>query len=669
MKSSDDILEIASKRSFTNDELSEIMKEASLSSNPEVLNAILENYWNNEGFDHEAISILASNDEAMKNDSFNKGVGSIFAGKFWRFRDPTEVIEILTQYPSLRKAVPSAISAAETEYFELFQVLSLLSGIPDLMAEQETQDAISKRIDEIATVFENEQPFEEHSLWQAVLAISLIPTVFENDKIKEALLGKADFFAKYIFDVTRGPYDDDVGGWVASCLLAIPYLVTNGAINAGISFRMQKDPLVKSLIANTNLRDMYMTREMIRRNGLDAEEKLTDNEVQTMAETIRQSDIPGVIISEVFNFEDLYQKKEIQKAIEERLGDIAQEIESANTWYDMPPIWPIHDVPAIMKDKRIVNATAQKIETIMDGFRFPSEKEVLRFRGILGGKIKLEKNRQLPVKYERKDERYGTDDDVEWFSHNELTIDLSNRTIIKLDLAQLSKFWNMKKLSLKRNSIRSMDVSPLLHCIRLQEIDTDPTTDLLLDPLYKYVDWPAWVSRMEDSLTWIRYDDLVRSSAAGWVEVENKLILALEKNPKMIFAHQVGLLDGIGLRDLVHYDGNILDAVVGYRGTRAMSQLFAMQRARVDYYEIRNEIVTKIREDLEKRVNEPYNLGIVLFSLKSLGSEALERISKPVLKAFGIQPSVSGADLLKVLDNAPSNLTRSQLTDHIRSSI
>jgi hypothetical protein len=168
-------------------------------------------------------------------------------------------------------------------------------------------------------------------------------------------------------------------------------------------------------------------------------------------------------------------------------------------------------------------------------------------------------------------------------------------------------------------------------------------------------------------LNWIRYDDQVRSSPAGWVGIENKLIHALERDPKLVFAHQVGLLDGIGLQDLVHYDGNILDAVVGYRGTRAMAQLFVMQRSRVDYYEIRNEIVTKIREDLQKRENEPYNLGIILLSLKSLDSEALDRIAKPLLKSFGVRlDGKTGADLLRILENVPSNLTRSQLAEHVR---
>jgi len=160
-------------------------------------------------------------------------------------------------------------------------------------------------------------------------------------------------------------------------------------------------------------------------------------------------------------------------------------------------------------------------------------------------------------------------------------LDISHNEIKKLDLSPLIKCSNLTELYLQFNNMRSLDVTPLLMCPKLKRVDTRGTKKrlvgaadfdkkikkptLFIDPLFKIAiqnNYPAWfdLTKSKTKISVVSYEQIV--SEKGWryvKEIVARTINMVEGNLKQTVP--ASFLEAIKMKELVGYDGTILDVI------------------------------------------------------------------------------------------------------------
>ena len=655
----------------------DVIEHSDFSNIVEVMNDFLHN---TEEFQSETYEKILDNPVWLDISELQEYLGWRIEPYFWRFRNFAEFQEEYSKNPRISKFIPLALRGAEAEYFTTFHLCSLFQHTPELVSDPEIEKAALTRVENIAEVFKKGEHFDHEGLWEAVLAIAKIPYLINHSSIKEALLGLNDFFAGYVFGADVGPFQGEVAAPNASAMLVVPYLTTDPLLQIALAYRIKEMKFTQEALDLPEFVEqlpLMYTCPLIclhfKKIGINLEGKncpeVTQSDIEAYADALMKTKWPGVVAHGLFEFPGIYETDVIQKAIEHRCEDIAIKIETASSWYDAPMVWWFHDIPEILSHPRVKNAIRSNIDLLMNQFNTRTEEEHNHYRDILLGNISQPKRGTITVRY--YDE--GGKETATYIHQDEVHVECSNEGITNIKLDQFSSFPKMQKLSLNGNPIDELDLSAFVDFHNLEELDVDGMTNLVIDPMFKFVDWSPALVNLRNRISWQDYRITSRPKYTGtdyylgWIHIETKFMTALSRMNKMKYMLQMGMLFGLGLSHLAAFDGELLELAVD-RSKRS-HPVMLMSRMQDDIESIIENIENGIDVYNKENSKSPYNIQGFIDGMKELSPSVRMRAQIAFIGGLGL-PQLAGYDgnLVEVLESLslPEDATMSKVTTRIQ---
>lgn len=230
----------------------------------------------------------------------------------------------------------------------------------------------------------------------------------------------------------------------------------------------------------------------------------------------------------------------------------------------------------------------------------------------------------------------------------------------------------MEKLSLQGNQIDELDVSSLVLYQNLMEFNIGGRTKLLIDPMFKFVDWCPALVKLRESISWQDYEvtsapKLSQNMYLGWVNVENKFMSAVSKMNDMKYMLQMGMLFGLGLSHLAAFDGNLLELAVDEEKRR--HAIMIMARMQDDIEKIRSDVENGISSYNDENTTSSYNIRGFIDGLKALTPAVRMRAQIAYIGGLGL-PELAGydGDLVEILEalQLPEDASFSKVTERVQ---
>ncbi|MHA2022279.1 MAG: hypothetical protein ACTSWQ_01315 [Candidatus Thorarchaeota archaeon] len=639
---------------------------------------------NVEELSPDMINKLVKNAEWLDASELQNYFGWILANFFWKFRDFTGFQEEYDKNPGMSNIIPSAISLAPAQDFELFHIFRIIQHTPELISKSEIKTAALSRVDEIAKVLKKGEHFEDNGLWglwEVVLAIAKIPYLIDHPTIKETLIRQADFFAGYVFGADAGPFEGDVASPNASAMLQVRYLVRQPVLHIALAYRIKEMDLTRESLDHPEvIKQIPLLYEdpliclHLKMKGINLDDKdcsdVTESDIESYAEALMRTKWPHVVAHGLYDFQEIYSSDVIQNAVKQRCVDIAAKIKAATNWTEGPRVYWFHDIPEILSHPQVKEAITSQIDLLMNQFNSftITEEELNHYRNILLGNTPTPARGTITVRYREE----GGKESAAYIHKDVVHVDCSNKWITHIDLDQFSNFPKMQKLSLEGNQINELDVSSLVLYQNLMELNIGGLTKLLIDPMFKFVDWCPALVKLRENISWQDYEvtsapKLSQNMYLGWVNVENKFMSAVSEMNDMKYMLQMGMLFGLGLSQLAAFDGNLLELAVD-RGKRSHA-IMIMARMQDDIEKIRSDVENGISSYNDENATSPYNIRGFIDGLKALTPAVRMRAQIAYIGGLGL-PELAGydGDLVEILEalSLPEDTSFSKVTERVQ---